>query len=68
MYRKESLPECKYVCKPYAQPPQRSEEGISFPGTAVTDFHEPPCPLQEQRMLLTTELSLSFLFACGVLL
>jgi hypothetical protein len=47
-----------------------TKEGVRFPWTGVTDGCELPCgcwesnpgPLQEQPMLLTTELALDFIF------
>jgi hypothetical protein len=56
-------PACMYVCYVHAWYPRSSEEGIQSPGMEVIDTYEPPCgcpelnpdPLQEQKVLLTTE-------------
>lgn len=60
------FPVCMYVYHIHPWYPQKSEEGIKFPGTGVTVGWEPRCgcwepnpvPLEEQSVLLFTEPSL----------
>lgn len=55
-----------FTCTVYTQFPRRPERGVAYLGTGVRDGSEVPCrcgelnlhPLEEQQVLLTTELTL----------